>query len=106
MEEGRTKLELNIFGLVNLFYTFMLFSVSLSSLSKILEQEQLDFLSTLIYCHCYKLWALYLCVLKYNLLFGTEMNIKISRLKRISVWFVKRCNCWGLFFQILIVRPK
>lgn len=106
-ERRENKAESWYFQVSELIYAFMLFAVSLSSLSKILEQEKLTILSTLIHCHCYKLWALYVCILKYNLLFGTEMNIKISRLKRVSVWFVKRwCNCWGLFFQILIVRPK
>lgn len=60
MEEGRKKLELNIFRLLNLTDAFILFAVSLSSLSKILEQEELVILSTLTHYHCYKLWALYL----------------------------------------------
>lgn len=58
MEEGRTKMELNIFRIVNLTDAFILLPVSLSSLSKILKEKQLIILSTLIHCHCHKLWAL------------------------------------------------
>lgn len=64
MEEERVRMKLNIYRPVNLIDAFMLFTFSLSSLSKILEQEQLITLSTLIHCHCQKLWALYLYFFK------------------------------------------
>lgn len=50
MEEGRARMKLNIYRLVNLIDAFMLFTVSLEFFI-ILEQEQLIILSTLIYCH-------------------------------------------------------
>lgn len=51
MKEGRARMKLNTYRLVNLSDRLVLFTVSLSFLSKILEQEQLIILSTWICCH-------------------------------------------------------
>lgn len=50
MAEGRARMKLNTYTLVNVIDAVMFFTVSLSFLSKILEQEQLIILS--IYMHC------------------------------------------------------
>lgn len=52
MKEGRATMKLNTYRLVNLIGGVVLFTVSLSFSSKILEQEQLIILSTSMCCHC------------------------------------------------------